>query len=70
MPERFWDMQHNKNFRQIMYILFGYTGWSPGITVCLGISRVRSIQSHRKIDDNFFVFFSEELPSNFLPFYP
>ena len=68
MPERFWDMQHNKNFRQILYILFGYPGWSPGMTVCLGSSKVCSIQSHRKIDDNFFVFFLKNYPPIFCPF--
>ena len=68
MPERFWDMQHNKNFRQILYILFGYPGWSPGISVCLGTFRVCSIQIHRKIDDNFFVFFLKNYPQIFCPF--
>ena len=62
-------MQQNKNFRPIFYIFFGYPGWSPGITVCLGTSRVCSIQSHRKIDDNFFRIFSmKNYPPIFCPF--
>ena len=73
MPERFWDMQHNKHFgtkrfKQMLYIFLIQPGWSPGITVCLGTSRICSIQFHCKIDDNFFVFFLKNYPPLFCPF--